>query len=283
LTAMKRADEESLELHSHRLGSEFYSKVPRALLIKNILSFKLSYYLEIVAAAKFYDTDSVYITYELQLPKGSGWRILPLTDIPEHHHTIAERKKESGRDGEFVFRGKGFSDDVGVLDQDHQDIHWDHDVLLKDREEEQRESHSVRENDENTLMETSSSSLSSIDPDKRLLAKKRQSLRSTPIQGVTQVAHFSARPWTFGSSVASLSSGIRSFGIEGNPGSSDPFFGIQGNESVSNTDVEGGNQSLLKSHPFGFDAAATALSPGTCTLKYFNKMVDLESPLFRLN
>jgi hypothetical protein len=259
LTAMKLADQESLELHSHRLGSEFYSKVPRALLIKNILSFKLSYYLEIVAAAKFYDSDSVYITYELQLPKGSGWRILPLTDIPEHHHTISERKKESGRDGEVVFRGKGFSDDVGILDQDHQDMHWDHDVLLKDREEEHREAQSVRENDENTPIVTSSLS---IDPDKRLFAKKRQSLRFTPIQGVTQVAHFSARPWTFGSSAASLSSGIRPFGIEGNAGSSDPFFGIQGNESVSNTDAEGGNQCLLKSHPFGFEAAATTLAPG---------------------
>jgi hypothetical protein len=259
LTAMQHADQEFLELHSHRLGSEFYSKVPRALLLKNVLSFKLSYYLEIVAAAKFYDSDSVYITYELQLPKGSGWRILPLTDIPEHHHTISERKKESGSEGQAVFRGKGFSDDVGILDQDQQDLHWDHDVLLKDREEEHREAFSVRENDENTPMVTSSLS---IDPDKRLLAKKRQSLRSTPIQGVTQVAHFSARPWTFGSSVALLPSGIRPFCTEGNAGSSDPFFGIQGNEIVSNTDVEGGNQSLLNSHPFGFDAAATALAPG---------------------
>lgn len=261
LAAMREADQESIQLHSHRLGSEFFSRVPRSLLSKNIRSFKLTYYLEIVAAAKFYESDAVYVTYELQLPKGSGWRILPLTDIPEHHHTIAEKKKESGNQGEVVFRGKGFSDDMGVLDQDNHDSHWDQDVLLKDREEEHREARTVRgesETDENFPLTL----CTSIDPDKRSLAKKRQSLRSTPIQGVTQVACFESRPWTFGSPSASLPSGQRPFGSEGNAGSADVFFGLQSSALASNADVEGNSQKFMSGNSFGFDATGTTIAAG---------------------
>jgi len=260
LAAMREADKESIELHSHRLGSEFFSRVPRSLLSKNIRSFKLSYYLEIVAAAKFYDSDAVYVTYELQLPKGSGWRILPLTDIPEHHHTIAEKKKENGNQGEVVFRGKGFSDDMGVLDQDNHDSHWDQDALLNDREEEHREARTGR--DENETDENSPMLTASIDPDKRALAKKRQSLRSTPIQGVTQVACFEARPWTFGTPCASLLTGQRPFGSEGNGGSTDMFFGLQASASASNTDVEGNSQKFASGNPFGFNEEATTVAAG---------------------
>jgi hypothetical protein len=259
LTAMRQNDQESIDLHSHRLGSEFYSQVPRSILTMNIRSFKLSYYIEIVAAAKFYDSDAVYLTYELQLPKGSGWRILPLTDIPEHHHTIAEKKKESGSNGEVVFRGKGFSDDKGVLDQDNHDSHWDHDVLLRDKEEELQDARTMKavsELDENASMSAK------VDPDKRALAKKRQSLRSTPIQGVTQVAFFNARPWTFGTPSASLPSGHRPLGTEGNTGSADTFFGLQRSEMASNTDVEGASQTFASGHPFGFEATASSLAPG---------------------
>lgn len=262
LAAMQEADQESIELHSHRLGSEFFSRVPRSLLSKNIRSFKLSYYLEIVSVAKFYESDAVYVTYELQLPKGSGWRILPLTDIPEHHHTIAEKKKESGNQGEVVFRGKGFSDDMGVLDQDNHDSHWDQDVLLKDREEEHREAITVRgesETDENSPMLTASTL---IDPDKRALAKKRQSLRSTPIQGVTQVACFESRPWTFGTPSASIPSGQRPYGSEGNAGSADVFFGLQSSALASNADVKGNSQKIANENPFDFDATGTTLGAG---------------------
>jgi len=259
LSAMHQNDQESIELRSHRLGSEFYSQVPRSLLTKNIRSFKLSYYLEIVAAAKFYDSDAVYLTYELQLPKGSGWRILPLTDIPEHHHTIAEKKKESGGYDETVFRGKGFSDDKGVLDQDSHDSNWDHDVLLRDKEEELQDARTMKavsELDENPSMSAK------VDPDKRALAKKRQSLRSTPIQGVTQVACFNARPWTFGTPSASLTSGHRPLESEGTAGSADAFLGLQKSEMASNTDIEGASPTFANGHPFGFESTSSSLAPG---------------------
>jgi len=258
LTTMRQNDQESIELHSHRLGSEFYSQVPQSLFTKNIRSFKLSYYLEILAASKFYDSDAVYLTYELQLPKGSGWRILPLTDIPEHHHTIAEKKKESGSIEEVIFRGRGFPDDKGVLDQDNHDSHWDHDALLRDKEEEHHNGRII--NAESELEENASMS-ATVDPDKRALAKIRQSLRSTPIQGVTQVACFDARPWTFGTPSASLPSGHRSLS-EGAAGSVDAFVGLQASEMASNSDVEGASQTFANGHPFGFEATASSLAPG---------------------
>jgi hypothetical protein len=259
LTSMRQTDQESIDLHSHRLGSEFYSQVPRSLITKNIRTFKLSYYLEIVAAAKFYDSDAVYLTYELQLPKGSGWRILPLTDIPEHHHTIAEKKKESGGYEEVLFRGKGFSDDKGVLDQDNHDSHWDHDVLLIDKEEEHHDARTMKSDSE---LDENASMSATVDPDKRALAKKRQSLRSTPIQGVTQVACFDARPWTFGTPSASLTSGHRPFGTDRSTGSADAFVGLQTIEISSNTDVEGANQRFANGHPFGFESTTSSLAPG---------------------
>jgi len=258
LTAMRQNDQESIELHSHRLGSEFYSQVPRSLHTKNNRSFKLSYYLEIVAAAKFYDSDAVYLTYELQLPKGSGWRILPLTDIPEHHHTIADKKKESGGIEEVVFRGQGYSDDKGVLDQDNHDSHWDRDILLKDRDDEVQVARTMKVE---TEPEENESIFATVDPDKRTLAKKRQSLRSTPIQGVTQVACFNARPWTFGTPIASLPTGHRPFGADGN-GSADAYFGLQKSEMASNSDIEGASQTFSNGHPFGFDTSASSLAPG---------------------
>jgi hypothetical protein len=274
LTAMRQNDQESIELDFHRLGSEFFSQVPRSLLTKNIRSFKLSYYLEIVAAAKFYDSDAVYLTYELQLPKGSGWRILPLTDIPERHHTIAEKKKENGGIEEVIFRGSGFPDDNGVLDQDNHDSHWDHDVLLRDKEEELQDARSMKAESE---LDENASMSAKVNPDKRALAKKRQSLRSTPIQGVTQVACFVARPWTFGIQSASLPSGHRPFGSEGAAGSVDAFVGFKSSEMASNSDVAGASQSFANGHPFGFESTSSSLAPGHARLAVSNgKVLPLE-------
>lgn len=68
----------AVESAAHRVGSDYFSIVPTAL---RPGSFRVVSFLELVAAARFFDADAVYVAFELVLPVGSGWRLLPDDDV----------------------------------------------------------------------------------------------------------------------------------------------------------------------------------------------------------
>ena len=196
--ALREADVRSLELASHRLGSDFFSRVPRHLLLRHPNSFCLSIFVEIVAAARFEGPNAVYVSWELALPKGSGWRLLPQSDVPDG----------SARSIAGVMRLQG--NNVGK--QLVESLDWDSDPLHSEAERRARgeldfladvgADMSPPAGDSDGLRQRFSLKSPAADPDKRGEKSACWGLHPTPVAGVTQVARFVSRPWTFGSQSA---------------------------------------------------------------------------------
>lgn len=205
LTAMDRA--------SHRVGSDFFSIIPHSL---HPASFRLTVYLELVAAARFYGPSAVYVAYELVLPTGSGWKILPSSDAPA--------VGGGGRNALMLGDGGG-----GGLDGDEgEEEGW-----LGDDAGEAEVHNAVTDAADAAasgvlgLRKRGAAAVGGSGGDENGAAAvkgRRRWLRSTRIAGVTQVAQFATRPWTFGSCAASKPSGQRAAAPPASAGEASPFF-----------------------------------------------------------
>jgi hypothetical protein len=111
LAALLAAEQRSIEVASHRVASDFRSAIPRGLRL-HPRAFRLTCFLEIVAAARFNDADAVYIAFELVLPPGGGWTLLadgsgrPLARLGGAGTAVGAG---SGRGGDFARRAGGGS------------------------------------------------------------------------------------------------------------------------------------------------------------------------------
>lgn len=121
LAAALASEQRALAAASHRVGSDFRSAIPRSLKV-HPRGFRLTCFLEIVAAARFADADALFIAFELVLPAGGGWTVLadgsgrPLqrvvggaggSDAPLLLSDIAGGKDGSGAGGSGSGAGSG--------------------------------------------------------------------------------------------------------------------------------------------------------------------------------
>jgi hypothetical protein len=301
LSQIRAEDMRAIERAQHRVGSDFHSSLPRSL---RPSSFRVTCYVEIVAAARFEPSrgaasgglfgtgfggggfGGVYVAYELVVPKGSGWRLLPGCDVPAGG---ARHAAASSSSSAFPAAGDG-DDDGGDGDRDPYleageeadraalaalrgdaaavggatDGEGETDALLGGRRRGSTSAATNRRRGKGGMGGAGLSSRTSgtaaaaaaaaaadaaADPDRRT---DRRWLRPTSVAGITQVARFVRRPWTFGSPSASVPSGARPAGAgqqsQGTTGvATDLFFAPPAGLA---SDAHGAG--LAPRHPFGF-------------------------------
>lgn len=306
LASIRAEEVRSIQRQQHRVGSDFHSVIPRPL-SQHPRSFRLTCYVEIVAAARFDGPRAVYIAYELTLPKGSGWRLIPPGSDTGASSASPRGNGGGGRTARQPLQlndyagvneySNGAAPDggnghyYGPNDEDYADD-WDRDPYLEAAEQADAESaqqhqlesdnsgakagegqplidadaaaggtglrrrHGAGPNSAAAAAQQATAG-TAVDPQKR---SPRRWLRTGAVAGVTQVARFVNRPWSFGSDGASLPSGVSSSQNSKNSADSaaDPFFSPAGSDPSGSS----GGGAGPGSHPFGFGEAASQSIPG---------------------
>jgi hypothetical protein len=116
LAALLLSEKRAIEAASHRAGSEFHSTIPASCPEDTV---RMTYYVELVAAANFEDADDIFIAWELQ--PCEPWKLVPSHDLEAGigEYTAVQTVTQSAdkEDGGFLVRhsaGLGAPQAAGV-------------------------------------------------------------------------------------------------------------------------------------------------------------------------
>jgi hypothetical protein len=230
-------------------------------------AFRLSIFVELVAAARFAGAGAVYIAYQLALPRGSGWRLLQGEEsgaagagdsfsAPSWNPDVAEDGEAllggGGGGGSGGGGGGGGGEEAGGGAGEGGPARSG---AARRAEAAARAAGRDCEAGARELLDPAGSG-----------AGRARWLRLSPLCGVTQVARFAPRPWAFGSALASAPSGGCGGGCGGGGGGAGgareahAYFGGGRGEGEpargGGRSAEGaGEGSGGRGHPFGFAQA----------------------------
>jgi len=262
----------AIERAFNRVPTDFHSALPRGM---HLGSFRLSLYVDIVAAAKFAvhsgllgsgsaslagavlpflgiggGQAGVYVAYEVVLPRGSGWRMLPVSDVPGALPGKAPEEEGGGADAWDITAAAAADGEA--------EGEWEEEGPWPAEEEGEPEggdgaASGLRQRHGGGAG-AQLAAASNARPTRPAVTRRRW-LQSTRVTGITQVAGSVVRPWTFGQAGGSRQSGQEPG--EGEEGREGPFSGSRGPGSAAGSGGALGPQG----HPFGFSDSGSS-APG---------------------
>ena len=243
--AEHRADADAVARFLHARTRALAPALPSALAAAAPRAYRATIFCEIVAVGGFEDSQSVFVAYELAVPRGSGWRLVAVDGEEggktlrggahvrdagaKSERAVAELTRTSvavGYDAEHAIsiasHALAAADDGGsgawnpdVADEDEaawDEMFFQNEETLSGLEVGGAPAHAPSAPSGSALRARSAALVAGRAETDALLFEKGETalwLAGAPVVGVTQVARFAPRPWLFGSPAASRASGSR--------------------------------------------------------------------------